>query len=349
MSTMLRPARNDRLLVFAPHPDDETLAAGALIQAARAAGAAVRVVVATDGDNNPWPQRWIERRLRIGADERRRWGERRRAEARAAFALLGVDAARDARFLGWPDQGLTALLMAGGHAVAALADEIRGFAPTHVVAPSLADRHPDHSALRVMIELALLRSGHACVRLGYVVHGEPAAPRVTISADAAARRRKCEAMRCHESQVALSRRRLMAVAERDEGFELAVAGVPAGAGRPLSTLRIPWRPRRRRSLLLVLATRDGERRYRCDLPARGGRAMPALRADDGAVLPLVHEDGALVVRLDAAGAPVFAAFAKVDRPWPRLVVFDHDLWLAADRADVHSTTWRADGTESVSA
>lgn len=347
MSTMLKPGRKDRLLVFAPHPDDETLAAGTLIQAARAVGAAVRVVVATDGDNNPWPQRWIERRLRIGAAERERWGARRRAEARAALAVLGVDAARDARFLGWPDQGLTARLMEDDAAVATLVDEIGAFAPTHVVMPSLADRHPDHSALHVMIELALLRVGRACVRLGYVVHGEPAAPRVAVSADAAMRLRKCEAMLCHRSQVALSRRRLMAVAQRDEGFELALAAVAADGGRPLSMLRVPWRPHRRRRLLLVLATRDGERRYRCDLPVRGG-AMPGLRAADGELLPVAHEDGALSVRFDAVGAPVLAAYAKIDRCWPRLVVFDHDLWFAAEPAQSPAVTWRVGDAEHVS-
>ena len=42
----------DRLLVFAPHPDDETLATGELIQLARESGASVRVVFGTDGDNN---------------------------------------------------------------------------------------------------------------------------------------------------------------------------------------------------------------------------------------------------------------------------------------------------------
>nr|MBP6330775.1 PIG-L family deacetylase [Dokdonella sp.] len=42
----------DRVLVLAPHPDDEVLATGGLIQQALAAGAALRVIVATDGDNN---------------------------------------------------------------------------------------------------------------------------------------------------------------------------------------------------------------------------------------------------------------------------------------------------------
>ena len=50
----------DRVLVLAVHPDDESLCAGGLIQHALAHGAKVRVVFITDGDNNPWPQRFVE-------------------------------------------------------------------------------------------------------------------------------------------------------------------------------------------------------------------------------------------------------------------------------------------------
>ena len=58
--------RDSRVMVIAPHPDDETLATGGLLQEAVAAASAVRVVYITDGDNNPWPQRVMERRLRTG-------------------------------------------------------------------------------------------------------------------------------------------------------------------------------------------------------------------------------------------------------------------------------------------
>ncbi|MCB1569830.1 MAG: PIG-L family deacetylase, partial [Xanthomonadales bacterium] len=61
MTLRLELRDSDRLLVVVPHPDDETLATGGLIQRALLAGAALRVVFATDGDNNPWPQRWLER------------------------------------------------------------------------------------------------------------------------------------------------------------------------------------------------------------------------------------------------------------------------------------------------
>jgi hypothetical protein len=42
-----------RLLVVAPHPDDETLGAGGLIQRVRHAGGAVKVVFMTNGDGYP--------------------------------------------------------------------------------------------------------------------------------------------------------------------------------------------------------------------------------------------------------------------------------------------------------
>ena len=69
-----------RLLVVAPHPDDETIATGLLIQQVRAAGGEVRILLLTEGDNNPWPQRWLERRVRIRVADRQRWGDRRHAE-----------------------------------------------------------------------------------------------------------------------------------------------------------------------------------------------------------------------------------------------------------------------------
>ena len=57
--------RRCRVMMMAPHPDDESLASGVLLQQAVAAGTKVRMVYATDGDDNPWPQRLIERRWKI--------------------------------------------------------------------------------------------------------------------------------------------------------------------------------------------------------------------------------------------------------------------------------------------
>src|SRR5262249_38101626 len=47
------PARGDRLLVLAPHCDDETLGVGASIAHAARVGARVRVILVTNGDGFP--------------------------------------------------------------------------------------------------------------------------------------------------------------------------------------------------------------------------------------------------------------------------------------------------------
>jgi len=219
----LDPAAWRRVLVFAPHPDDETLATGGLLQRAVAAGAAVRVVFVTDGEDNPWPQRALERRWRIGPAGRARWAARRHEETLAALACLGVSAA-SAVFLHFPDQGLTPLLLSGGDAVvSALAAELVEWRPTLVVAPSAADLHPDHSALGVLLHLAVDHvgrpSGRGFTELAYVVHGNaPIASAFRLQLSPAERARKLAAIGCHRSQLVLSRRRFLSQARATERF-----------------------------------------------------------------------------------------------------------------------------------
>ncbi|PYK75069.1 MAG: hypothetical protein DME39_05235 [Verrucomicrobia bacterium] len=101
-----------RLLLFAPHPDDESLGCSILLQRAVRARAMIRVVYVTDGDDNPWPQRVLERKWRLNDNDRRRWGRLRRTEALAALRVLGMHGSA-ACFLGLPDQKLSAMLMRG--------------------------------------------------------------------------------------------------------------------------------------------------------------------------------------------------------------------------------------------
>jgi len=134
-------------MLIAPHPDDEALACGIVLQRAVGAGAAVRIVYATDGDDNPWPQRVLERKWQLGATDRKRWGKLRRAEALAALQILGVCPA-DVRFFALPDQRLTNLLITNClPSFEKFATSINDWAPTHLLVPSIHDTHPDHSAL----------------------------------------------------------------------------------------------------------------------------------------------------------------------------------------------------------
>lgn len=323
----------DRLLVFAPHPDDETLATGELIQLARESGASVRVVFGTDGDNNPWPQRWCERRLRIGPAERERWGRRRRGEAQAALARLGV--ASDAvRFLGWSDLGLTGTLEHDDAAIETLRGEFERYAPTHVAMPSLRDRHPDHGALRVMLELALAKARASCVRLSYVVHGRDAdAAALKVPRDATRHARKREALMAHASQISLSKSRLLRWADQPETFEPAEPGGSiAGASDGGIVLSLPLAPVfrfwRRHDVVLVIENGERIERARIPLPrlagstarATLGKALCAGRVD------VTIDRGTLQIAIAGDADGHVRGYVKLDRTMPRVVIFDDETW-----------------------
>jgi LmbE family N-acetylglucosaminyl deacetylase len=332
MPVSLPSSAQDRLLVVAPHPDDETIAAGGLIQSSLRAGAAVRVLFATDGDNNPWPQRWLERSWRIGARERERWGARRRAEAQVALGRLGVEGRiADAQFLGWPDQGLTAMLMDDARAIDVLRERIAAYAPSHVALPVLDDAHPDHSAMRVMMELALLQAGVRCVRLGYRVHGMPSQRALPLRPDAEGAARKREALEAYASQLALSRRRIAAMAGRVEAFEVeslasTIEGNPASIVIPHACAGARVMPR---DLLLVLATRNGVLRLRRRLPRLATPGRITLADAQGRSLEARLHAHALSLDLPSFARPVLAAWAKSDRRHPRIVIYDREHWSAA--------------------
>src|SRR5579885_2929728 len=99
----------ERLVVVAPHPDDETLGAGGLIQRVLAQGGSVRVVLLTAGDGYVEGVERETGRPRPRSAEFVAYGERRLGEERAALRLLGDGRIR-LEFLGFPDGGLEPLL-----------------------------------------------------------------------------------------------------------------------------------------------------------------------------------------------------------------------------------------------
>ena len=96
-------------MVFSPHPDDETLAAGGLIQRVLSLGGSVKVVFMTSGDGFPEGVEKENRIARPTAQDYRNYGKLRKKEARQALGILGMKK-QDVVFLNFPDGGLRNLL-----------------------------------------------------------------------------------------------------------------------------------------------------------------------------------------------------------------------------------------------
>ena len=179
----------DRLLIVAPHPDDEVLGAGGLIQQARAAGADVHVVYLTNGDHNQVAFKLYKLLLHLRPRQYLAFGRMRQREAVAAMTILGLS--RDhLTFLGYPDYGTLQIwrdywgdrppfrsdatqsnavpykdaLDFGQpykpeNVVADLAELFRRFSPTKIFVTHPADTNPDHRAAANFVRLALLQYG----------------------------------------------------------------------------------------------------------------------------------------------------------------------------------------------
>jgi hypothetical protein len=112
------------------------------------------------------------------------------------------------RFLNLPDQEITSLLRKiPARLSAILREEIDQFKPTLVLAPSVCDAHPDHSALGVAIGLALERSAHPSTPCcSYIIHRPrqmPGSPLRELRLTDGEQRKKRSAIDCYRSQLHL--------------------------------------------------------------------------------------------------------------------------------------------------
>ncbi|HKR65279.1 MAG TPA: PIG-L family deacetylase [Thermoanaerobaculia bacterium] len=175
------PARlhGERLLVLAPHPDDEVIGCGGVVAQHLRELSTVRVIVATNGAE--------------AGD-----AATREAESRRGLDLLGP---ADLRFLRFPDRGL---LEAGDALQDVLRNELLDFKPDLVLVPSPIEIHPDHLALAQAFCALVQRDETlfaelAIARVAFYEVGQPLRPNaivdITDVADA-----KYAAIAAHESQ-----------------------------------------------------------------------------------------------------------------------------------------------------
>jgi len=346
-----------RLMMLAAHPDDESLACSIVLQQAVRAGAAIRIVYATDGEDNPWPQRVLERKWRLNASDRKRWGRLRRAEALAALHVLGVNASATC-FLALPDQKLTTLLMHDCRSVLKrFANILTDWAPTDVLIPSISDTHPDHSALAVMIRLVLNESFSQetlVSRWSYAVHGRSPAffdRAQTIRQSEIETATKLRAIRCHETQLKLSRKRFLRYAVRPERLvklnacdeAVADGSISSISRRPHSLrmeLRFYAKAMRTAEPALFVLGHDEARGLRCltmRVPARSSRAE---MLDAGTLAPMAVAryrgnafTGELAIPIDIFSSR-HALFVKLER---RSWFFDEAGWLEVPSARSEQT------------
>lgn len=133
-----------RLVVVAPHPDDELLTCGGLMQLHAAHGGRVTVIVVTDGEASHGP---------ASDHSRATLGSQRRAESDAGLARLGLPAAAAVR-LHLPDGGLRERRNELAGALESLVDEA-----DVVVSTWRLDGHPDHEAVGELSQQIAQRTG----------------------------------------------------------------------------------------------------------------------------------------------------------------------------------------------
>jgi len=140
------PLENERILVFTPHPDDETIACGGYLATAIADGASVWIALVTNGN--------------------KRGQERiRDTEFKNAAGALGV-AEANLFFLGYPDG---ALKKQNPEELRARFDEIISqVKPRIVFAPHPLDHHPDHRTTGKIVAEAV--AGKEIKLYQYLVH-----------------------------------------------------------------------------------------------------------------------------------------------------------------------------------
>jgi LmbE family N-acetylglucosaminyl deacetylase len=188
---------HDRVLIIAPHIDDEAIGAAGYAADAIANGADVYVAFLTAGDCNRFSARLVNKTLDPKPASYLNVGKTRIAEAKAAMKMLGV--APDHYFiLGYPDRGLRTILDHRSDVIRSKATEkrevpyeeamtpgspysfdsmmtdiehvVEAAKPTIVIAPVSFDHHPDHAAAAEITDLALDDLHVHPHRLGYLVH-----------------------------------------------------------------------------------------------------------------------------------------------------------------------------------
>jgi LmbE family N-acetylglucosaminyl deacetylase len=183
----------NRIVVFAPHPDDDILGCGGSLAGHIEKGHIVKIVYLTSGESGS---------IEIG---KAALGGLREVEARSAARILGVE---QTDFLRWPDGYLTVQR----EYLRQLTSLIRAEKPHRVYLPHSQDAVSDHLVTHQLVMEAIRRAAGPWYQecpgepwtvatvLGYEVWTPIAAPGIAIDISAFMDR-KLAALREHQSQL----------------------------------------------------------------------------------------------------------------------------------------------------
>lgn len=176
---------DDKILILAPHPDDEAISSAGIIQKALSAGAKIRIVYLTNGEYNQGSYLIYEKIPLILKGQFVNLGRVRMNEAINAMASLGLKR-EDLIFLGYPDFGTMDILAefwdknkpysnllekisrvpyaeckspeapyTGQSILNDLENILKDFKPTKIIVSSPVDLNRDHQALYLFLRVAL--------------------------------------------------------------------------------------------------------------------------------------------------------------------------------------------------
>lgn len=219
-----------RVLVLAPHPDDETIGCGGSLALHAAAGDPVKVIFLTNGAKGDTS----------GEMEKNRYVALRQKEAKKACKTLGV---MDLEFWLFEDRSLS-----GAHgALRRMMDLLKSYRPQLVYAPSPLEFHPDHRAACFLLCDAI--SGmDVSFQVAFYEVGQPVCVNTLVDITPVLDRKDC-AIACYQSQLneqpygdivmGLNRYRSMTLPEsitHAEGF----SRWPSGLIQKIGPLSIPF-------------------------------------------------------------------------------------------------------------
>ena len=185
-----------RVLVLAPHPDDETLGCGGAIRLYTESKKKVKVVFLTSGDKAD-PANRLSQRVR-GDMHITDYSLMREKEAEDALRVLGVS---DYAFLRFPDRELAEHSSAVENMLMQAAED---FQPDIIFSPSVIELNPDHRAT-AYLSMELQRNiSHANVMVGLAFYevSTPLRPNMLLDISAVFGRKKKAAIK-YRSQLKL--------------------------------------------------------------------------------------------------------------------------------------------------